>query len=81
MKKLYESLEWKSLNKIDRAQLLLVIEGLKRGTIISGDFTRVAEIILAQGLEYTLNTPPYCLNVLSQKSSTFRCWMNGVIFF
>jgi hypothetical protein len=56
MNNLYESDEWKSLNKIDRAQLLLVIEGLKRGTIISGNWTSFMDILKKSGLAYTLNT-------------------------
>ncbi|HLC46495.1 MAG TPA: hypothetical protein VJI75_02015 [Candidatus Nanoarchaeia archaeon] len=61
MNGLYQSKEWKSLGSIDRAQLLLVIEGLKRGTIISGNWTSFIDILGKTGLEYTLNTPKYRL--------------------
>jgi len=62
MKDLYSSTEWKSLDEIDRAQLLLVIEGLKRGTIIGGNWTSFMDIIDRTGLNYQLNTSRYRLD-------------------
>ncbi len=51
MKDLYKSEEWKSLNEIDRAQLLLVIEGLKRGTMIRGNWTSFIDILKKNGFK------------------------------
>lgn len=62
MTNLYKSEEWKTLHTIDRAQLLLVIEGLKRGTIIGGNWTTFLSILKKTGLEYKLNTSKYRLN-------------------
>jgi len=62
MSDLYRSEEWKSLEKIDRAQLLLVIEGLKRGTIILGNWTSFMDILKKTGLRYELNTDKYSLD-------------------
>lgn len=59
---LYQSKEWKSLDEIDRAQLLLVIEGLKRGTIIQGNWTSFIDILKKTGLSYQLNSNKYLLN-------------------
>jgi len=59
---LYNSSEWKDLDKIYRAQLLLVIEDLKRSTIIYGNWTSLMDIIRNTGLEYELNTSKYALN-------------------
>ena len=51
MSNLYQSEEWNSLDKIDRAQFLLVREGLKRGTIITyAGFDE--ELIKKSGLDY-----------------------------
>lgn len=58
---LYQSENWKSLDKVSRAQLLLVIEGLKRGTIIEGNWTSFMDVIKKTGLEYKLNTDNYSL--------------------
>ena len=60
--KLFNGPEWKSLDKIDRAQLLLVLEGLKRGTIISGNWTSFMDILEKTGLVYKLNTNQHRLN-------------------
>ena len=62
MKDLYKSVEWNSLEEIDRAQLLLVIEGLKRGTIIGGNWTSFMDVLKHTGLKYELNTDKYRLN-------------------
>lgn len=62
MSSLYQSEEWKSLEEIDRAQLLLVIEGLKRGTIIGGNWTSFIDILNKNGLGYQLNTDKYRLD-------------------
>jgi hypothetical protein len=62
MNDLYQSEEWKSLNKLDRAQLLLVIEGLKKGSIIGGNWTSFMEVLKKTGLEYRLNTNKFLLN-------------------
>ncbi len=59
---LYQSVEWKSLEEIDRAQLLLVIEGLKRGAIIGGNWTSFMDILEKTGLGYELNTDNYQLD-------------------
>lgn len=56
MENLYKSKEWKSLDEIDRAQLLLVIEGLKRGTIIRGNYTTFMNILKKTGLDYKLTS-------------------------
>lgn len=55
MENLYKSNEWKSLDKVDRAQLLLVIEGLKKGTIIGGNYTSFMDILKKTGLDYKSN--------------------------
>lgn len=62
MSNLYHSEEWKSLEEIDRAQLLLVIEGLKKGTIIGGNWTSFIGILKEGGLGYELNTDKYRLD-------------------
>lgn len=62
MGNLYQSTEWKSLEEIDRAQLLLVIEGLKKGTIIGGNWTSFMDILKKTGLGYNLNTDKYRLD-------------------
>ncbi len=62
MAKIYDSIEWKSLEEIDRAQLLLVIEGLKKGTIIGGNWTSFMDILKQTGLSYELNTSKYRLD-------------------
>ena len=51
---LYKTNEWKSLDEIDRAQLLLVIEGLKRGTIIRGNRSSFLRILNYTGLNYRI---------------------------
>lgn len=54
---LYKSEEWKLLDKIGRAQLLLVIEGLKRGTSYAfGDQKSLMEILERTGLGHALST-------------------------
>lgn len=62
MSNLYNSEEWNSLEEIDRAQLLLVIEGLKRGTIIGGNWTSFMDILKRTGLGQELNTVKYRLD-------------------
>ncbi|MDP3734653.1 MAG: DUF483 domain-containing protein [Nanoarchaeota archaeon] len=62
MKELYHSTKWKSLDELDRAQLLLVIEGLKRGTIIGGNWTYFMDIVKETGLDYESDTPKYVLD-------------------
>ncbi|OHA05216.1 MAG: hypothetical protein A2934_05320 [Candidatus Sungbacteria bacterium RIFCSPLOWO2_01_FULL_47_10] len=57
-KEVYESNEWKSLNSIDRAQLLLVAEGIKPGTYIGGDFTHFQKIVEKLGLDFSFNSDP-----------------------
>ncbi len=52
----YESPEWQTIHPIDRAQLLLVAEGVKRGTIIGGDRYIFPHIIANLGLNAKLNT-------------------------
>jgi hypothetical protein len=74
MGELYCSKEWKSLEEVDRAQLLLVIEGLKRGTIIRGNWTSFMEILKKTGLSYELNSSKYCLDpvVIVAKQADLR---------
>lgn len=52
MENLYKSKEWKDLDKVGRAQLLLVNEGLKKGTIIGGNYTSFMDILKKTGLDY-----------------------------
>lgn len=58
----YQSPEWQALPSIDRAQLLLVAEGLKPGTIIGGNFTGFQKIIERLGLDTHLNSESNELN-------------------
>lgn len=55
-KDVYESVEWKKLDPVDRAQLLLVAEGVKPGTIINGDFTHLPKIVEKLQLDAVLET-------------------------
>ena len=41
MTDLYKTREWQELDKVERAGLLLVIEGLKRGAMVRGTRTDV----------------------------------------
>jgi hypothetical protein len=52
MPDLYKSEEWKSLDKVDRTQFLLVIEGIKRGTLIEGKSSFLKKVFRDKGLEY-----------------------------
>ncbi len=52
----YKSPEWKSLDPIDRAQLLLVTEGARPGAIIGGDFTSFQKIVEKMDLATHLNS-------------------------
>lgn len=58
----YDSPEWKSLDPVVRAQLLLVAEGVKPGTIICGDFTHFPKILHKLWLESSLNTEEWRLD-------------------
>ncbi len=58
---LYDSSAWKELNLLSRAQLLLVIEGVKRGTIIQGNRNGFLGILKDAGLEYKINSDPHHL--------------------
>lgn len=60
-KEIYQSFEWKQLDSVDRAQLLLVAEGVKPGAIIGGDFTNFKNVVKKMGLVATLNTHPFIL--------------------
>ena len=62
MNQLYLCEEWKSLSKLDRAQFLLVVEGLKKGAIIEENWTSVIDIIKMTGLGYELSKGKYYLN-------------------
>jgi hypothetical protein len=78
-KDIYESAEWKKLDPVDRAQLLLVAEWVKPGTIIWGDFTYMPNILEKLGLVSSLNTDPLELGpvymVWTEKSlTTFHRW-------
>lgn len=61
MKDIYKSDDWKSLDKTDRAQLLLVMEGVKRGAMIRGNYTSFMRILEKAGLDYELNSDKYSL--------------------
>ena len=58
----YRSAEWQALPSLDRAQLLLVAEGLKPGAIIGGNFTGFQKIVGRLGLVTHLNSRPGELN-------------------
>lgn len=60
MTDLYKTDEWKSLSWIDRAQLLLVMEGLKRGTTIEGS-SKLIDIAKKAGLECKVRGSKYDL--------------------
>ena len=62
MEDLYKSEEWKSLEEINRAQLLLVIEGLKKGTCIYGYWNSFMDVLKKTGLDYQLNKSKYHLD-------------------
>ncbi|MAF36788.1 hypothetical protein CL622_06745 [archaeon] len=62
MSNLYQSEDWKSLDGVCRAQLLLVIEGLKRGTVIRGNWTSFMDILEKTGLGHELETGKYLLD-------------------
>lgn len=55
---LYKSPEWQNLDEIDRAQLLLVAEGVKPGTIIGGNAVNFLKVLDKLGLVSKLNTKP-----------------------
>jgi hypothetical protein len=55
---IYDSPEWKELGPIDRAQLMLVAEGVKPGTIIGGNLSTFQNIVQKMGLKTHLNTEP-----------------------
>ncbi|MBI3334947.1 MAG: DUF483 domain-containing protein [Candidatus Portnoybacteria bacterium] len=59
---IYQSPEWKALTPLDRAQLILVAEGVKPGVFVGGDFTNFQKIVQKMGLEARLNTYPLLLN-------------------
>jgi len=62
MNDLYQSDEWKRLAGTERAQLLLVVEGLKKGAVVEGNWTFFIDIIKKNGLDYQLYTDKYGLN-------------------
>lgn len=66
---IYRSPEWKALPKLDRAQLLLVAEGVKPGAIIGGDFTNFQKIIEQIELDTHLNTEPLDLEPVYEVAS------------
>jgi len=53
---IYTSPEWQDLDPINRAQLIMVAEGVKPGTIIGGNLSSFLKIIEKMGLEASLNT-------------------------
>ena len=57
----YKEDGWNALDPVDRAQLLLVIEGAKPGTIIGANHTTFKEITKSAGLVYSFNTQPLLL--------------------
>ncbi len=52
----YSLPDWLDLPQLDRAQLILVAEGLKNGIIIEGNFTSFKKILLELEVEACLNT-------------------------
>ncbi|MFH1509231.1 MAG: DUF483 domain-containing protein [bacterium] len=52
----YNSPEWKTLNPITRAHLILVAEGAKNGAYTRGDYKNFASIIDKLGLEASMNS-------------------------
>lgn len=60
--KLYQSEDWQSLDKIDRAELLLVIEGLRKGALVGGNWTSFMRILEKTGLSYEEPRIKYRLN-------------------
>ncbi len=62
MANIYDTIEWKSLDKTDRAQILLVNEGLKKGAITGGNWTTFIDILDELGLNYQSNTEYGLLN-------------------
>ena len=58
---IYKSEEWRTINPLDRAQLLPVIEGLKKGTIIDANQTTALQILRKTGLDYHFNSDKYSL--------------------
>jgi hypothetical protein len=77
----YNTDEWKSLDGLDRAQLLLVIEGLKRGTIIGGNWSSFIEVIGKFGLEYELTTHKHRLDMVAMvaRPETFKQYTNMLL--
>jgi hypothetical protein len=67
---IYNSPEWKKLEAIGRAQLLLVAEGVKPGTIIDGNLTTFQKIIQKMGLAIHQNTEPYRLTPVYEVASS-----------
>lgn len=65
----YQSPEWKDLPKLDRAQLLLVAEGAKRGTFISGNFTSFLKVVEKMGLAYKRNTENWDMEPIYEVAS------------
>ncbi|MDP2668369.1 MAG: hypothetical protein Q8P07_00850 [bacterium] len=58
---IYKSPEWKDLNPVSRAELLLVAEGVRPGTF-SGDFQSFKKFAEMMGLEAVLNSDPLDIN-------------------
>jgi len=65
MSHLYQSDDWKQLEPIDRAQLLLVLEGIKSGTIIGGNWTSFQRVVKETGLDYSLTSRKYDLRLVA----------------
>lgn len=59
---IYDTVEWKSLDKIHRAQILLINEGVKKGAFVDGNWTTFIYILDKLGLDYQLNTEYGLLN-------------------
>ncbi len=68
-KEVYDSPEWKSLNELDRAQLLLVAEGVKSGTIIQGDNKYFLNVVEGLGLHAVKTSDPYNVHPIFEVSS------------
>lgn len=66
---IYQSPEWRELPKLDRAQLVLVAEGVKPGTIISGNVTSFQKIVEQMGLATRRNTESWDLDPVYEVAS------------
>ncbi|MFA5829545.1 MAG: hypothetical protein WC843_03555 [Candidatus Gracilibacteria bacterium] len=68
-KDVYESPDWKALNGLDRAQLLLVAEGVKPGTIIGGNHKTFLKLVEKLGLQAIQTNDPHSLDPIYEVAS------------